>query len=44
MRVISAIGGVLLIVIGILLVTGAWDHWMNAAARPTSAQTPGFDV
>jgi cytochrome c-type biogenesis protein len=27
-RVVSQIGGVLLIVIGVLLVTGAWDHWM----------------
>jgi cytochrome c-type biogenesis protein len=28
-RLISQIGGVLLIVIGVLLVSGAWDHWMN---------------
>jgi cytochrome c-type biogenesis protein len=28
-RLISAIGGGLLIVIGVLLVTGVWDHWMN---------------
>ena len=27
-RVVSQIGGALLIVIGVLLVTGAWDHWM----------------
>ena len=27
-RVVSQIGGTLLIVIGVLLVTGAWDHWM----------------
>jgi cytochrome c-type biogenesis protein len=27
-RLVSQIGGVLLIVIGVLLVTGAWDHWM----------------
>ncbi len=27
-RVVSQVGGVLLIVIGILLVTGTWDHWM----------------
>ena len=29
MRLVSQIGGVLLIVIGALLVTGVWDHWMN---------------
>jgi cytochrome c-type biogenesis protein len=28
-RVVSQIGGLLLIVIGILLVTGTWDHWTN---------------
>ena len=28
-RLISQIGGVLLIIIGVLLVSGAWDHWMN---------------
>ena len=28
-RAVSGIGGVLLIVIGVLLVTGAWDHLMN---------------
>lgn len=28
-RVISQVGGLLLIVIGVLLVTGTWDHWMN---------------
>jgi cytochrome c-type biogenesis protein len=27
---VSRIGGVLLIVIGILLVTGTWNHWMDA--------------
>ena len=27
-RVMSQVGGVVLIVIGVLLVTGAWDHWM----------------
>lgn len=27
-QLISRIGGVLLIIIGILLVTGAWDHWI----------------
>ncbi|HEV7192766.1 MAG TPA: cytochrome c biogenesis CcdA family protein [Jatrophihabitantaceae bacterium] len=29
MRLVSQIGGLLLIVIGLLLVTGLWDHWMN---------------
>ena len=29
MAVVSRLGGVLLIVIGVLLVTGVWDHWMN---------------
>jgi cytochrome c-type biogenesis protein len=28
-RLISQVGGVLLIGIGVLLVTGTWDHWMN---------------
>lgn len=28
-RVVSGIGGLLLIAIGTLLVTGQWDHWMN---------------
>jgi cytochrome c-type biogenesis protein len=28
-RLVSQIGGVLLISIGVLLVTGSWDHWMN---------------
>ncbi|HEY7046777.1 MAG TPA: cytochrome c biogenesis CcdA family protein [Jatrophihabitantaceae bacterium] len=27
-RVVARVGGVLLIVIGVLLVSGAWDHWM----------------
>jgi len=28
-RVVSQVGGVLLILMGVLLVTGTWDHWMN---------------
>jgi cytochrome c-type biogenesis protein len=28
-RLVSQIGGILLIAIGVLLVTGSWDHWMN---------------
>jgi cytochrome c-type biogenesis protein len=27
---VSRVGGVLLIIIGVLLFTGTWDHWMNA--------------
>lgn len=27
-RVVAQVGGVFLIVIGVLLVSGAWDHWM----------------
>ncbi|MGI8761665.1 MAG: cytochrome c biogenesis CcdA family protein [Jatrophihabitantaceae bacterium] len=29
-RAVSRIGGVLLIVIGVLLVSGEWNHWMDA--------------
>ena len=29
MRLVSQVGGVLLIVIGVLLVTGVWNHWMD---------------
>ena len=29
-RVVSQVGGGLLIVIGVLLVTGTWNHWMDA--------------
>ena len=28
-RVVSQIGGLLLVVIGVLLVTGMWNHWMD---------------
>lgn len=28
-RLVSQIGGVILIVMGVLLFTGVWDHWMN---------------
>jgi cytochrome c-type biogenesis protein len=28
-RLVSQIGGAFLILIGLLLVTGVWDHWMN---------------
>jgi cytochrome c-type biogenesis protein len=39
-RAVSQIGGVLLIVIGALLVTGAWDHWM-IQLRDVFNQHPG---
>ena len=42
-RAISRAGGVLLIVIGILLVTGQWDHWMNELRAQFGTST-GFDV
>jgi len=37
-RLVGQIGGVLLIAIGVLLVTGSWDHWMNEL-RATLGQT-----
>ena len=30
MGLISRVGGILLIAIGVLLVTGEWNHWMDA--------------
>jgi cytochrome c-type biogenesis protein len=42
-RLISQAGGVLLIVIGVLLVTGQWDSWMDQL-RAQFGQTSGFDV
>jgi cytochrome c-type biogenesis protein len=30
MGLVSRVGGALLVVMGILLVTGAWNHWMDA--------------
>jgi cytochrome c-type biogenesis protein len=41
-RMISQIGGVLLIIIGVLLVTGAWNHWMDQLRA--NFGTAGFDV
>lgn len=41
--VISQAGGVLLIGIGVLLVTGEWDHWMNVL-RADVGPASGFDV
>jgi cytochrome c-type biogenesis protein len=40
---ISGIGGALLIAIGVLLVTGEWDHLMNVLRANVGQQT-GFDV
>ena len=39
-RVVSQIGGVLLIAIGVLLVTGEWNHWMDAL-RTTVGRNAG---
>jgi cytochrome c-type biogenesis protein len=38
-RAIGAIGGGLLVVMGVLLLSGAWDHWMNAL-RDTFGTAP----
>ncbi|WP_375489705.1 cytochrome c biogenesis CcdA family protein [uncultured Jatrophihabitans sp.] len=43
MRVVSAIGGGLLIVIGVLLVSGEWNHLMDVL-RANVGQNSGFDV
>jgi cytochrome c-type biogenesis protein len=42
-RVMSAVGGVLLIAIGVLLVTGEWDHLMNVL-RANIDPAAGIDV
>lgn len=42
-RLISQIGGLLLIAIGVLLVTGEWNHWMDVL-RAKVGTTSGFDV
>lgn len=39
-RAVSRVGGVLLIVIGALLLTGEWNHWMDAL-RTAVATHPG---
>jgi cytochrome c-type biogenesis protein len=41
-RAVSRAGGVLLIVIGVLLVTGTWDHWMDELRA--NFVTSGFEV
>jgi hypothetical protein len=43
MRLISAVGGVFLIVIGVLLVTGEWNHLMNLL-RARVGQSSGIDI
>ncbi|MFN2518067.1 MAG: cytochrome c biogenesis CcdA family protein [Jatrophihabitantaceae bacterium] len=40
-RVVSQVGGVLLIVFGLLLVTGTWNHWMDELR---SAVGPGAGI
>jgi cytochrome c-type biogenesis protein len=42
-RAVSAVGGVLLIVIGVLLVTGEWNHLMDVL-RANVGSNAGFDV
>jgi cytochrome c-type biogenesis protein len=42
-RVISQVGGVLLIAIGVLLVTGEWNHWMDVL-RAKAGGVSGFDI
>ena len=42
-RAVSAVGGVLLIVIGVLLVTGEWNHLMDVL-RANVGSDAGFDV
>jgi cytochrome c-type biogenesis protein len=39
--VVSQVGGVLLIVIGVLLVSGLWNHWMDELR---SAVGPGAGI
>jgi cytochrome c-type biogenesis protein len=43
-RLISQIGGVLLIAIGVLLVTGTWDHWMNLLRSAAGNTGVGSDL
>jgi cytochrome c-type biogenesis protein len=42
-RAVSRAGGVLLVVFGVLLFTGQWDHWMNVL-RSTVGPSTGFSV
>jgi cytochrome c-type biogenesis protein len=38
-RVIGALGGAVLIVMGVLLLSGAWDHWMNVLRATFGSNT-----
>jgi cytochrome c-type biogenesis protein len=38
-RAVSRVGGVLLIVIGVLLVSGEWNHWMDALRTSVGSRT-----
>jgi cytochrome c-type biogenesis protein len=42
-RIVSQVGGVLLIGIGVLLVTGEWNHWMDVL-RANVGPASGFEV
>jgi cytochrome c-type biogenesis protein len=42
-RVVSSVGGVLLMTIGVLLVTGAWDHLMNVLVSKVGTHS-GIEV
>jgi cytochrome c-type biogenesis protein len=43
-RVVSQVGGAVLIVIGVLLVTGVWDHWMNVLRSEIGTGGVGSDL
>jgi cytochrome c-type biogenesis protein len=43
MAAVSRIGGGLLVLIGVLLVTGQWDHWMNEL-RATFGTATGIEI
>jgi cytochrome c-type biogenesis protein len=42
-RAVGRLGGLLLIVIGVLLVTGEWNHWMDAL-RTSVGPSAGFSL
>ena len=42
-RLVSQVGGALLVVIGFLLLSGTWDHWM-AWLRSSFGTTAGFNL
>jgi cytochrome c-type biogenesis protein len=43
-RLVSQIGGAILIVMGILLLTGTWDHWMNELRASFGTSGIGADL